>query len=574
MAYDPITAKVLGNIESVRIMSEDYPVMLTSNSLGSMVQTNRAAFSLMFDIMSLLGIEPNIIVDKVLENISDENSSLLDTIEEIFKRVIALNLKGLFSCNLNPFISNDLLDYYLIKKDINNEKEFHPGEGINIKLTNIDTINALKIHPLDKKVGSLYYFDTNYPQNELYKSKDFNTFLWYVINKGKNSSQPEDRAKLIWNNRYNKNYTVKHILKKESDYSNIENKSDFLEGDIVYFTDNSSYYIIDKDKNLQSQELFKDIFTCKFLETDNFNSNILKVNICNSSYGAQETGESNKTIFEFNADVLSSIKIFEKRTFIGRLVAELTNSLPIELNLSIDNIINKEKIKYLVNKILDADETTVSDCFFTFSNDEYDKLIEESEIKHAGLYKQTGDTYGTYKQGDLENLTAISSENATLQEDKIIIDKTFYELGVTQQNNSSQTPRISIEILSNFLENIFVVLTEALLSPKIQILMIINQQVSGKIDTSNTIIDVIQNNFNVIKNCLTEFSNNIDDIIFNLIMEALTPYINKYGKMLNMEQLEVLNQLLMSISNYNSAETIDAPINRKMRERNKPTENC
>lgn len=572
MAYDPITANILGNIESVRIMSEDYPVMLTSNSIGSMVQTNRATFNLMFDIMSLIGIDPNVIVDKVLENISDEDSSLLDKIEEIFKNVLALNLKGLFSCSLNPFIPDNLLDYYLIGKDTNNISEYLSGEGITIKLTDIDVINSLKISPFDKKIGSLYYFDNNYPQNEIYKSKDFNAFLWYVINKGK-SNQNENEAKLLWNNRYNKNYVVNYIFNSQNDYNN-SNKNDYNEGEIVYIFNESKYYKINSNKELILEPSYKNIIKCEFLERNNFDSNLLKINICGSSYGKEVEGGINKTIFDFNADVLNSIKIFEKRTFIGRLIGELTNSLPVELNLSIDNIINKEKIRFIVNKVLDTEETTIPDCFFEFSNEEYDKLIEESELKHAGLYKQTGDTLGAYRQGDLEQLTNISSENASLQEDKIIIDKTLYDLGITQKNNSSANTRVSFEILSNFLENIFIVLFEALISPKIQVLIFINHYVAGKNTKINSINDIIQSNFNTIYNCLNEFANSIDDILFNIIMDALTPYINKYGKMLNVEQLDTLRQLLMSISNYGTVETIDTPINNKTRERNTPIEKC
>lgn len=571
--------EILGNIESIRITTENYPIMLSSNSIGSMVQNNRASFDFTIDIMKLLGIDPNSVLEKILEKFDKSSDNFLTAMENAFKIALIANLKGLLSCTVDPFLPDNLFDSYsIIGAGTNGEPIIGSGEGIVLNIGDFDMLNTLKISPLDDKLGKLYYFDNNYGQKDLYKSKDFNTFLWYIVNKGINTNNI-DKSKLIWNNRNGYNYTVNGIYnsKKEAE----ENIKNILEDTIIYITDIEKYFKIVKDdggKKLLECPDYKNIILCEFLERDFPNSNVLKIKISSSTYGKNKNGKkSNSTIMEFNSDFINSFTIFDKETFLGRIVAEMTNSLPIELNLTIDNIINRDKINYYVNRILENEETTISDCFYTFSNNEYEDLIDKAEKKYAGLIEQGNDTYVEYDEEALKNITKIRDENSTLQENQMTINKTFSQIEArTNKNNEQTTFTFSVwETINKLFTSIGVIVMESILSPKIQILLAINKYVSGGYDAYLTPDEWLKNNLSILDSCIREVFNIVDDLLIEMIMKELSPYIDTYGKLIDTEMINITNNLINTYLNYTSSNTVDVPIkNNTNREFVTPTEKC
>jgi hypothetical protein len=113
--------------------------------------------------------------DAVLKFLSGVvTDTTLQTIEGAVKTFILTQLKYIFDCTINPFITYDLLK-----------------EGVVFDLKTVDLMNMLYFCPIDKSVnnksknGKWYYFgcDGFYYPDQLECAEDFNALLWYVKNR-------------------------------------------------------------------------------------------------------------------------------------------------------------------------------------------------------------------------------------------------------------------------------------------------------------------------------------------------------------------------------------------------------
>lgn len=112
--------------------------------------------------------------DDVIRWISEKIENALPALEVTVKGYILTQLKYIFDCTINPFITYDLIKY-----------------GVVFDLKTVDLVNMLQYCPLDKSVnnkkknGKYYYFGCegfDYP-DQLENAEDFNALLWYMKNR-------------------------------------------------------------------------------------------------------------------------------------------------------------------------------------------------------------------------------------------------------------------------------------------------------------------------------------------------------------------------------------------------------
>lgn len=153
----------LGIISGALTVLNNYPQLNDSNFSVSM---NAKPFDFIMRILYYL-----VGYDKIVEFVSKLLVYELPVIEYAVKTYLLTQLKLMFSCTMNPFISYDLIRY-----------------GVVFDLKTVDLMNILRFSPLDntisreRKYGKYYYFgcDSVEIPDDLMYAEDFNAFLWYA----------------------------------------------------------------------------------------------------------------------------------------------------------------------------------------------------------------------------------------------------------------------------------------------------------------------------------------------------------------------------------------------------------
>jgi hypothetical protein len=106
----------------------------------------------------------------------DESGSWIAYAEEVVKTAIEANIMNVLNCSTNPIISNKLLDSYYT-----GDKIERGGEGITLDVSEIDFTGVLNRNPFYENDSKFYFDVEEYNASDIWKSKDFNAFLWYII---------------------------------------------------------------------------------------------------------------------------------------------------------------------------------------------------------------------------------------------------------------------------------------------------------------------------------------------------------------------------------------------------------
>lgn len=228
-----------------------------------------------------------------------------------------------------------------------------------------------------------------------------------------------------------------------------------------------------------------------------------------------------KTLIEFNIDYIWSLKLFDAKSLTARLLDCLTGMLTIDLNLSYKQQLVKNEVTKMVKMISESDDIVVSDCFFTFSNDDYDTMSRQAELRKAGLLTFNGDELSAVKINTEDILSTLNEINSNASEEKIqsVIEGSLMEISKQLTNtNYEMNDKVNFGIQMNFIENILnnlaYTLVMSVLSPKVYLLLLINLKIIGR-----------ESNFNL-EEFLGQYKQLIADLIRS-IRDQLLEYLQR-----------------------------------------------
>lgn len=518
---------MFASIGAVQTLVENFPMNLIS--FGDM------KFSTSFDVLSILFQMLGITREEVIEVITnalapdandESGGGFIAYAEEIVKLALEANIMNILNCSTNPIIANKLIDSYYTGDGV--EKS---GEGITLNVAEVDFTGVLSRNPFYEN-DSKFYFDVDeYNANSVWKSKDFNAFLWYIINKS-DKSQTEERT---WTNRYRAKMWG--------------------------------------DGNGETKEIIR----CTYIDEEFPNTDKIRVQIC----GARPNGAGdlapanyfktrklskkegtewalNKTIFEFNHEFLTSIKLYDPKVIIAEIVEYLfgEGNFSVNLGFSFNEEIIQGKIQSIIKKVIESSDLEVNDCFFSFSNEEYNDMLEKAEQNRYNMHNNGNGFYETNAQNILDQLTNINS-TSTLNENKAVISKTLNEISATPAKDPSASVSLGVSYdwgfeLMRMLAYPFV---RPLFTPKVIFLLMVNKKIMGSLeDTKNvdvdTIVDDLMNGlFFIIKDIIVKLKDMLVDMFLSWILKKLTPLLALFAARILLEALTMYKDLLFEIFN-------------------------
>lgn len=526
MALQNKANEVLGYLGAIQTLCEKFPMNFRINYMEF-----PTSFDFMVDILKLLGVSNRELVQKVAEMVADDNEGgFLDILETIVKTVLKLNVSNMLSCDANPIIpdayigqpGNGSVENGFLQDFVNESfgiDQIHGGFDIDISL--IDAMGYLRNSPLSPE-GKHFYFDAeNYKVNDLYQSTDFNVFLWYVINRGMVTPLGE-RKKLIWDNRYNYGLSQKDGDTKEKWFGDeIEDRKKII--DITYRDNGTS----------SSNKINIKINPTTYYKTRNIGKLAL-----------------NKTIFEFNNDYLNSLKLFNSKVILTSIVDSLTNGLNLSVGYSINERIILAQVDKIIKEIEKSDSTEIEDCYFSFSNDDFNDMLEQSELKMMGVKMMNGEFQEPYSYNNDQLLNDLDSiSNAATQQEKITaIENMFFNIAAIPateggiESTDAFTFGYDSSLLSAIIRAIVYPTVRVILSPKVILMLQINAKIMGKEIPS--FIDFLYGIFRMLKNLIKQIIDLILQEILKWLISKLKILLELFASQLFLEVMSEYRALL------------------------------
>ena len=489
--------------------------------------------------------------------VSDElNSSFLVELEDSCKDIITNMLAAILSCTINPELPNKLMDSCPLE---NGKEPYPPSSGFTVPLRLIDPYGLLNYCPTNEVGKNFYNVDDDLTVNTLYKSQDLNAFIWYVMNRGVADIQIEEN-KMMWDSRVmdSKTGSSKRTDVKTWNFW-LNSKSD--KHDLFYCSgsvEEQKYY----EAYSGGTTILKYLHPIMQLKRDAETNFALNVKFSSQSYYTpyKSLFDYNKTIFEFNKDYLENIRIFVPRIILSNLIETLIHGkisiLDTLLKSEQDNVIDK-KLDMIINGVLEETDTTVSDCFFSFSNEDYIEMIQQTELEKYSATYTGGDGSPATKYSKDALLDALDSINstATMNETITEITKTVYDIAsIPSEDSSVKASDGSVAMAnSNWLNRIVSAImkpiVKSLLTPQVMLLFIINLEAVGMLNIDGNFDKIFELIFKKILSLFVGLARYIRDKIIEFLLklfkERMQPMLVQWSAILVSENINDWIRLLL-----------------------------
>lgn len=306
----------------------------------------------------------------------------------------------------------------------------------------------------------------------------------------------------------------------------------------ILFNENGDF---DKNgKYTLSDTKFDEIFKKEKSKDFEFNEGKSKADVIRSMYECYK----GLTIYEFNYDLIMGMKLFDARSIVSALFDTLQNaSLGLSVGLEERHQESTDTIKEIIKNIINTDDSTINDCYHTFSNDRYNMLLSNTANKRLNR---------TDKFYDAKQILSASLSGDTVNEEEVLHRAiTQAKVTVTEGSDGSDEYGIANNFIFSLLNNLITAIVQSLLSPKLLMVIVVNQSMMGggkweKFNFSN-LFKALQD---IIVGIVKEVKDLIIDKLWKLVATRLDPLITITSDEIVKEQLDSYADVLREIMKY------------------------
>lgn len=273
------------------------------------------------------------------------------------------------------------------------------------------------------------------------------------------------------------------------------------------------------------------------------------------------------TVYEFNYDFVMGMRLFSPKVVCAKLMRAATNGMDsstfsIGINKSVDKSKysysgNEQRIVDIVRKIIETDDAELSDCFFTFSNDEINDMLNASENKRNHLQPYLNTDGKPIDLSDVYQMMMNYPESGTKEEQKTyltnVLDaataKINNSVGINKTLANSDSKNVSYSFATNMLSNLAATLVSTLLSPKVLLLIAVNKQLMGSGGETFNTKALLQGMKGLIIAIVKEIRDLVLQKLMDWVMDQLAPILAEIQAEVVKEQFSTYRLILADLLN-------------------------
>ena len=401
---------------------------------------------------------------------------------------------------------------------------------------------------------------TGLVKSTLNRTYDMNAFLWYTMNKGYSDIQSEYN-KTMWDSRiyarkqrverttpgeWNEWYNSKTNMYEELSCPSLNDVGGFLFPILQCYRHPviPSRLVVE----FPAQKFFKPLAK----DTDNaFVYNALRIN---------------STLYEYNWRYLNNIQIFKPKLILyGMLDALMDGIVAIKNGLSFNftQQATRARLSEAIQKYITAVDTNVEDCYFEFSNEDLDTLLEEMLLSRYNSVIQDSAS-PTIKElsvddymASIDNINLNASQAGSVNQ----IMKTVNDISLKSEGNyQSVNYGIELGYDASWWKKVVMALAqpiiESIFTPQVILLIMINFDIMGitskeslySTQLSDVVNLLINKILGLVKSIIRYLIDKLKEILLRLVYKYLIPMISVYELLLLLERLDAWIKLLKDVA--------------------------
>ena len=256
------------------------------------------------------------------------------------------------------------------------------------------------------------------------------------------------------------------------------------------------------------------------------------------------------TVYEFNYDYVMGMKLFDAKVIATTLLDAL-----IDARLGLSVTFGKERqeaidaLKEIIKNVINSDDSSVSDCFYTFDNRKYESLLRKSEEKRA-RQQRFGNV--TQEVGSFANVREILDEydaNAELHKQVEVLNRAITQasVNITEGVEEKDKYKVHFDFVTDLIEQLTFAVVSSIFSPKVLMLLEVNETLMGGKWEKFTIRDLIEAMRSIIIAIVEEIRDLIVQELLKLVLKYLEPIVALIHDIVLREQVEAYAEAINEI---------------------------
>lgn len=258
------------------------------------------------------------------------------------------------------------------------------------------------------------------------------------------------------------------------------------------------------------------------------------------------------TVYEFNFDFIMGMRLFDASVVADKLIKSIAN-IQVGLGVSKYETEYQMRIAKIIDNIIKKSSSEVSDCFFTFSNDEYDQMLTRSEEKRANLYSFDSDEHKTsvIDVSEIDEILKGCNENVSKVEQTEVLTRAINQAtaSITAEMLPSDKYSFKFNFVLEMVRALAAILVETLFSPKVMLILEFNRQLLGDGDINHDLSfeEVIKTLEKLLVQIVKSLIDMICKIILEEILKRLTVLLGRVAEVIIAEQLDAYLTLIREL---------------------------
>lgn len=336
------------------------------------------------------------------------------------------------------------------------------------------------------------------------------------------------------------------------------------EGKYAYFDNNKG--VLSKDFNVFLYTVIKNsiespsyegstwsingapLFKVKFIEHDETNP---KTNQLHIKIDGRFSGYA---ISYLISEYLDSITLFNSVQLFSNIFDDILNTSIVSINktnaeMEIEAIISKI-VDDIMDNVNDENEI-IDDSFYTFSNDVYDEIAANIELKQKKIYKGVSGEEIEFNEDIIKSSLDALNDEATLVVNKTnmlsdMINRITEDASSTKKIHESDSYELKLNIVKNIIKRVATTISIQIFSPRVLIVMSMVNKLY-EIEDQGGVVEFLKGNINIYKLIITDIRDMISDFIIEKITEKATPLITRVSAELVKEKFAIYKKQIDAI---------------------------
>lgn len=256
------------------------------------------------------------------------------------------------------------------------------------------------------------------------------------------------------------------------------------------------------------------------------------------------------TVYEFNYDYVMGMKLFDAKVIATTLLDALIDSrLGLSVTFGKERQEAIDELREIIKNVINSDDSSVSDCFFTFDNSKYEALLRKSEEKRA-RQQRFGNV--TQEVGSFANVMEILEEydaNAELHKQVEVLNRAITQasINITEGVEEKDKYKVHFDFVTDLIEQLTFAVVSSIFSPKVLMLLEVNETLMGGKWEKITMKDLIAAMRSIINAIVEEIRDLIVQELLKLVLKYLEPIVALIHDIVLREQVEAYTDAIMEI---------------------------